>query len=318
MPVISGRDKKMESKRGILTVLAVAAVFVLVCLPCTFAQDDSDRDQPPNRPRMERPGQRGGPGSGNREGGRRGPGGGRQGRGGRPGRPDDWWRRPELTDEQINSVLVELAKRDPNTAKELAELRKTDPNEFRFELRRSAGQEIGKIMIESFREIQHKDFLEWLEKYVPKEAEPLTKLKESDPKLYAQKFDLLWDKYRWIYDLTRRRPELTPVLIEDMQLAERENELVKQIKAEKDDKQKAELMNQLEKVESSKYDLIVRRKQIEYEELLRRLQALQNEVQASLADIEEWKNEKVKADRVEERVKDLTTERGRRFNWRSF
>jgi hypothetical protein len=316
MPVISGRDKKMESKRGILTVLVVAAVFVLVSLPCSIAQDDSDRDQPPDRPRIERPGQRGGPGSGDRDGGRRGPGGDRQGRGGRSGRPDDRWRRPELSDEQIDSILEELTKRDPNTAKELAELRKKDPNEFRSELRISAGQEIGKVMIESWREIQRKDFLEWLEKYVPKEAESLAKLKENEPKLYAQKFELVWEKYRPIYDMARRSPELTPVLIEDMQLTERENELVKKIKAEKDEQQKTELMNQLEKVEFDKYDLIVRRKQIEYEELLRRLQVLQNEVKASLADIDEWRNEKVKAERVEERVNDLTSERGRRFRWR--
>ena len=306
----------MESKRGILTVLAVAAVFVLASVSYSIAQDNSDRNQPPDRPRMmERPDQRGGPGSGDRDGRRRGPSVNRQGRIGRSGRPDDRWRRPELTDEQIDSVLKELQKRDPNAAKELAELRKKDPNEFRSELRKNAWEEISKVIMGGFIVERQNRFLEWLEKYVPKEAESLAKLKESDPKLYAEKFELVWGKYRQIYDMARRSPELTPVLIEDMQLTERENELVKEIKAEKDEQQKTELTDQLEKVESAKYDLIVRRKQIEYEELLRRLQALQNEVKASLADIDEWRSEKVKSERVKERVNDLTNERGRRFIW---
>ena len=307
----------MESKRGILTVLVVAAVVLLASLPCAFAQDSNygNNGRGQQGQRMSRPGDR----PGFQRGSRGGPDGGGRGGSMRAGarfpRPDDRWRRPELTDEQINSILEELAKRDPNAAKELAELRKKDPNEFRNELRNSAWPEISKVIVDGLRVERQNRFLDWLEKYVPKEAESLTKLKESDPKLYAEKFDLVWDKYRPIYDRARRSPELVPVLVEDMQLTERENELIKKIKTEKDDQQKAEMKNQLEKVESDKYDLIVRRKQIEYEELLRRLQALQNEVKASLADIDEWRNEKVKAGRVKERVNELTSERERKFPW---
>ncbi len=309
----------MESKHRILTVLVVAAVVLLASLPCAFAQDNNDENNGRGRQgqRMSRPG--------DRPGFQRGSRGGPDERGGRGGslrggarfpRPEDIRRRPELTDEQIDTVLQELQKRDPNAAKELTEMRKKDPNEFRSELRKNAWPEISKVIVDGLRVERQNRFLVWLEKYVPKEAESLAKLKESDPKLYAQKFELVWDKYRPIYDRTRRSPELVPVLIEDLQLAEREDELVKKIKAEKDEQQKTELMNQLEKVEFDKYDLIVRRKQIEYKELLRRLEALQNVVKASLADIDEWRDEKVKADRVKERVDDLTSERGRGFNWR--
>ena len=140
----------MESKRGILTLLVVAAFVVLVYLPCATAQGNNDENTRVREgQRMSRPG---GERSGFRpdeRGERGGRGGARQGRGGRL-RPDGRRRRPELTDEQIDSVLEELTKRDPNTAKELADMRKKDPNEFRNELRKSAWPEIGRIIMSSW------------------------------------------------------------------------------------------------------------------------------------------------------------------------
>ena len=301
----------MESKRGILTVLVVAAVFVLVCLPCSIAQDDSDRDRPPDRPRMERPGgmSRRGPGTGDRDGGRRGPGS-------RSGRPDDRWRRPELSDEQIDSILEELEKRDPNAAKELAELRKKDPNEFRSELRRTAGQEIGRVIIENWRKIQREEFLEWLEKYVPKEAEELARWKDKEPNLYTQKYELTWRRYDRIYDMTRRNPELAKVLVADLQLQERQRELQNKYRTAEAEEEKNVLEAQLEVVVSDRYDLLVRQKQLEYEQLLRRLEALQNEVKASMKEIETWLDKGFKEKNVKERLEFLTSERrGPRIRW---
>jgi len=231
------------------------------------------------------------------------------------GRPDGRWRRPELTDEQIDRVLEGLKQRDPNTAKELADLRKKDPNEFRTELRRSAGPEIGRVIIDSWRERRREEFLDWLEKNVLKEAEALAQLKDNDPNLYAQKYELTWRKYGRTYDRSRGNPELAQVLVADLQLSEREDELLKKIKAAKAEEEKSEIMAQLEEVVSDKYDLIVRRKQIEYEELLRRLQELQNRVKASIEDIGKWRNQKFKEEKVKERVKDLTEKGEPRFRW---
>jgi len=307
----------MELKRGILTVLLVTAVFIFASLPCTFAQGSNDQNDPRSRQdqRMPRPGQRPGPGSDDRDG-RRGPGGDRQGRGPRPGWPDDRWRRPELSDEQIDSILEELKKRDPNAAKELAELRKKDPNEFRSELRRTAGQEIGRVIIENWRKIQREEFLEWLEKYVPKEAEELAQLKDKEPSLYEQKYELTWRIYDRIYERTRRNPELAKVLVADLQLRERQRELQNKYRSAEDEKEKNEIEAQLQVVVSDRYDLLVRQKQLEYEQLLRRLEALQNEVKASMKEIETWLDKGFKEKNVKERLEFLTSERrGPRIRW---
>ena len=301
----------MESKRGILTLLVVAAFVVLVYLPCATAQDNNDENTRVREgQRMSRPG---GERSGFRPDERGGRGGARQGRGGRL-RPDGRRRRPELTDEQIDSVLEELTKRDPNTAKELADMRKKDPNEFRNELRKSAWPEIGRIIMSSWEARRQSEFLAWLEKYVPKEAEELARLKENEPDLYTQKYELTWRKWGRIYDQTRRNPEFAKVLVADFQLRERQNELLVKYNAAKAEEDKKELMAQLEEVVSDRYDLTVRRKQMEYEQLLRRLEGLQNQVKASIEEIKTWKTDEFKEKTMKERLEELTKKK-REFPW---
>ena len=292
----------MESKRGILTVLLVTAVVILASLPCSLAQDNNDQDgRRREGQRMERPG--GSPGG---RSGERGEQGGRGGSGDRT-RGDSRPRRVEgrkwleLTNEQIDSILEELKKRDPNTAKGLAELRKTDPNEFRSELRRVAGP---KIIMQSWENRQRTEFLDWIEKYVPNEAEVLARLKEKEPELYTQKYRLTLRRWGRIYDRTRRNPEFAKVLVLDVQLSERESELIVKYKAAEGEDDKNELMAQLEEVVSDQYDLTVRRKQMEYEQLLRRLEALQREVKASLEEINEWRTEEFKKESVKKRLED--------------
>jgi len=293
------------------------AVVMLVSLPCSFAQDDSDQNQPPDMPRMgmDRPGgPRQGPGEGDRDG-RGGPG---DRRGGPPRfgvRPDERGRRPELTNEQIDSILEELKKRDPNAAKQLADIRTKEPEKFLTELRQTAGPEIGSVIMRFWSERRREEFLVWLENYVPKEAEELKKLKENDPNLYTQRYDLTWRKYDRIYE-QRRNPELTKVLVADLHLLERQRDLQRKYQAAKTDEDKKELMAQLEDVVSDRYDLTVRRKQMEYEQLLRRLEALQNDVKASLEEIKIWRTDEYKEETVKKRLEELTTERrGRGFPW---
>jgi len=305
----------MESKRGILIVLVVAAVVVFASLPCSIAQDNPDRDPPPDGPGMQRPGgerQEFRPGGRGERGGR---GDDRQGRRRWSGRPDGRWRRPELTDEQIDSVLAELKKRDPNSAKELAVLRKNDPNEFKNQLRINAGPEIGKIIIESWREVQREEFLEWLEKYVPKEAQVLAQLKETEPDLYTHKYELTWRIYGRIYGRTRRNPELASVLVADLQLRERQHELENKYRTADAEEDKRELEAELEVVVSDRYDLIVRQKQMEYEQLLKRLEELQREVKESLKEIETWLDKGYKEETVKERMEFLTSEEKRQAFW---
>jgi hypothetical protein len=310
----------MELNRAIL-VLALASAVILSTLPCSAAEKDksaAEKDKSAaekeksaaeknkediwagDEPRGPRPGPGPGPGLG--------PGLGPGGPGpGEPG-PGRGFRRFELTDEEIDSIMKGLKESDPAKAKELAKLRSKDPEKFRDELREHSREQYGKIIkerIDNWRKKRQEEFLEWLEKSVSKEAQELAKLKERNPDLYAEKFDLVWKKYGRIFEEGRRSPELAEVLLADLELQKRRDELLKKIKTAGNEKEKEKLVAELEEVIGARFDLIVRKKQIAYEQLLKRLEDLQKKVRESRDEIDKWQDEKFKSENVKKHTKDL-------------
>ena len=309
----------MKISRGIILVLVMAAVVTLLAIPCFSAQKDEESVWTENGPRGPRPGPglKSGLKSGERSG--RGPGRGpglesRPGEG--PGRgPGFGPRRFELTEEEIDQIMKGLKESDPAKAKELAKLREKDPERFQAELRRHGGQQLGKIIrerIEAGRLQRRTEFLERLKKNFPKEAEDLTKLEQKDPDLYMRKYELALKKYGRIFEQAKRNPELGEVLVEDLKLQEKRDLLVRKIKAASNDNEKRQLAAQLEEIVGSRFDLIVRRKQIAYEQLLIWLEGLQNRVKESRADLTKSMDPEFKAQNVKERINNLIVSK---FNW---
>ncbi|MHC4396127.1 MAG: hypothetical protein ACYS1A_10785 [Planctomycetota bacterium] len=266
-------------------------------------------------------------------------------------RPRREMRGRELTDEMAERILERLAERDPEKAKELKELREKDPEKFKAELRkimrefreRFGGQRgsrserqgrfgrddtrrggpggprgegrtgRGRSMRERMRE-RETEHLEWLEKNYPEEAKKLAELKEKNPELYRKQLAISMKKYRRIKEAEKENPKLVKVLKEDLELRAKRNRLVRRIRAAKDDNEKKELAKDLEDVIRSRFDLIVQRKQIAYEQLLEKLEKLKKEVKQSEASIEKWKNTKLKNEKVEARLKELVSGNGK-FRW---
>jgi len=300
--MISGRSKEMELRRGIILILIMAVMTTVTILPCYSQEKKAEEDI------WDEAGPRG-PGGGP---GREGPGGG-SGRGG-PGRGGRGPGRYRTSEEEIDHFLKELKGSDPAKAKELTTLREKDPEKFREELRKSVREQFSK-RIESWRNRWRAEFLEWLGKVEPKVARDLTKLKDTDPDLYTKKYDIIREKYRRIFDESKRNPELAEVLMAELELDVRQVVLIKTIKATKSEKEKKKLMSQLEEVVGNKYDLIIRKKIIAYEFLLKRVAELQKELNESREEIAKWKEANIKAQNVKERMKELT-ENSRKFKWR--
>jgi len=311
----------MELNRAIL-ILALAAAIIISALPCSAAETDkstaekdksaAEKDKEDiwagDEPRGPRPGP--GPGPGLGPGGP--PGLGPEGPPG-PGEPGPGrgLRRFELTDEEIDSIMKGLKESDPAKAKELDKLRKKDPEKFRDELREHGREQYGKIIkerIDNWRKKRQEEFLEWLEKSVPKEDQELAKLKERNPDLYAEKFELVWKKYGRIFEEGRRSPELAEVLLTDLELQKRRDELLKKIKTAGNEKEKEKLVAELEEVIGARFDLIVRRKQIAYEQLLKWLEDLQKKVRESRDEIDKWQDEKFKNENVKKHTQELLEE----------
>ncbi len=275
----------MEKSRAIIFIFAMTAVLAVSTQPCVGDQKDDqdifteDEDRGP----------------------RRGPGRGRY----------------ELTDEEVDRILKDLKERSPEKAKELEKLREKDPEKFRDELGRHAREEFRKVIgerIEKLHAERRTKFLEWLAKNVPDEAEDLAKLKVRSPDLYEQKYELVSKKYGRTYNESRRNPELEKVLIEDLRLQKRRDQLLGKIHAAKSQSEKKKLTEELEKVVGNRYDLIVTRKQIAYARLLKWLEELQNRIKESRADIRRAQDAKVKAENTKKRTQELLEEK-KGFNW---
>jgi hypothetical protein len=232
----------------------------------------------------------------------------------------------DLTDEKIEQAMNRLAETDPEKAKELKELREEDSEKFKTELRKILRERLGR----RFREHRERGFgphgkpgmpgmrepthlLEWLEENYPEEAEELAKLQEEEPELYRQKRRLSMRKYGRIAGLSKVNPRLSEVLKEDLELKQRRDALLEKLETVSGD-EREELVAELKEVVSNRFDLIVERKQIEYEQLLKRLEKLKEKVEQSEAEVEKWKDAEFKDENIKARVGELLGQTGK-FDW---
>lgn len=254
------------------------------------------------------------------------------------------FRRFELTDEVIERTMNRLAESDPAKAKELAKLRKKNPEKFKAELRKvmrkwfgqrwreqrdqKAGQKFRPGQAEGGERRGHGaagrrgtgrmmrergEFLEWLKKNYPEDAKELAELEEKSPELFGKRYWLIYKRYRKIYE-AKENPALAEILKEDLELKDKRDKLLAEIRAGVSKDEKAELVKELEKVLGRRFDLIVKRKQIEYENLLKKLKELQERVKESEAQVEKWKEAKFKKTSVKGRVEELVG-KAEKFRW---
>lgn len=160
----------------------------------------------------------------------------------------------------------------------------------------------------------HGVFLKWFKENYPEQAEKLAGLKVRKPGDYDRRLGLSLRKYRRIFEAEKENPRLAKVLKKDLELKGKRVKLLRKIRTAKDDGEKKELTAQLKEVVSSRFDLLVRRKQVEYEQLLRKLEKLKKEVEKRGAEVQKWNDPKTKADNVKMRVDELLSET-RRFRW---
>jgi hypothetical protein len=158
------------------------------------------------------------------------------------------------------------------------------------------------------------EYMKCLKENYPDEAAKLEQLKKDNPEQYMRAMMISGKKYGRICQAIKDDPNLAKVLKEQMALKEKRAELLKQIKATTDKKQKEMLMSELEQVVGQQFDLIVKRKQIAYENLAKKLEELQKEVDHKKAEVEKWKGKDFKSEQVKQRVNELVSET-EKFEW---
>jgi hypothetical protein len=228
-----------------------------------------------------------------------------------------WWYRWLSDDATVDRIMKGIRQRDPARAKELAELRKKDPDRFKAELGTHGAKEIQEISRERFearRQRRQEEFLAWLKANYPKDEQDLAKVKEKDPQLYVRTYERLLDQYGRIFEADSSNPELGAVLKEDLDLKRRRDDLLRRLRHERSDAKKQTLGAELQELVARRYDLIVRRKEIAYEQLQKKLEDLQRQLKESKDEIVKWQDLGLKEENVRRRVEALT-EGQTRFRW---
>ncbi len=260
----------------------------------------------------------------------------------------------ELTEERIERIMKRLAETEPQKAEKLEQLRKEDPEKFKTELRNvmrerfhqgfrgRKEQGFGPPGAPNMPEMRgmpgmqgmpgmggmggmagmpagwggmgrQTECLEWIEKNYPDEAKNLAELKKGKPELYWRKLGLYMRKYGRIAEASKDNPKLAEALKKDLDLRQQQDALLAKIEAASGD-EKQKLITELEGVVSSRFDLIVERKQIEYEQLTKKLEQLKEEIEQNKAQVEKWKDAGFKNENVKARVEELLS-RGGKFEW---
>lgn len=275
----------MEKHLRIILALSIAVVLLSTALPCR-AGENKNKDEQSIFSADEREEERAGRG---------------RGRG-----------RFELTEEEIDRIMVDFKKRNPEKAKELTKLRTKDPEKFKnglWEHARDELEKIGRERWEKWLQERRAAFLEWLEKNVPDDTRELNRLKNTNPDLYNKKYELVRRRYGRIFDESRRNPEWAEVLLEDVKLQNRQDELVAKIKTTNNKQTEQKLTTELEGVVALRYDVILRRRQMAFERLLKRLEDLRNQLRESRKEIQKYQDPKTKEENIKQRVRELLEEK---------
>lgn len=225
-----------------------------------------------------------------------------------------------LDESYVADLLGRIKLDDPNEAQRLENLREENPGLFEVEIRKLAWRyhtppegfepsrprrEIvtpgpadesttlrGRSMGHDRLHDMTAEFISWLEKNDPLAAKELAALKEKDPPAYTRRLSAEMKKYREIIDAEQTNPALAELLKKDLKLKQKRNELLSKLTGTTDEKQKEKLTAQLKEVVGDRIDIETQKKQLEYESLKKKLEQLQQDVNKSRTELENYKNNK--------------------------
>jgi hypothetical protein len=142
---------------------------------------------------------------------------------------------------------------------------------------------------------RHDDLLALIKEHRPELALELAGLRESDPDKYYKEFSAqrrIWGQV--LDDLNRGAKRLAALLIEDIGLVEERDALLREIHCA-DETRRAKLIEELEVVVGKRFDLILKKKKLQYMELRRRLKRLQEQLERKQQELEELTGSKKQA-----------------------
>ena len=253
--------------------------------------------------------------------------------------------RHKMGPEKIEEMLQHIAERNPEKAKELKILRKENPAEFRKAMQqmfakkhdrqkeaksyqgehekrrfdaqagerrssdRSGRSDRGTRGRRSDR-ITHDQILSWLKENYPRKAEKLVRLRKKKPELFGR----MVGKYGRIAEVDKENPQLGNALKRDLELKEKKYKILKKLKNTTDEKERKQLTAELKEVVSYRFNVILRRKKLVYNQMLRKLEELKKEVEKHKTELDRHNNPDFKNKNINARLQELLVQ-SEEFQW---
>lgn len=223
----------------------------------------------------------------------------------------------DLTDPRILRLLEEIRQSDPQKAEQMEKLRHSDPGQFaemiRVEIRNAlkpkaapndtSGSDTEKPS-EWREQLQkrHENFMEWFSREYAADHGELVKVRDADPEKYVQRVMDMMTIYEPIQRAQRYNPPLADVMKQDIELQKQRDALLLQIRKAVAEEQ-PRLLKELETLVGARFDIIVQKKELQYESLRKRLDKLAVQLDQQALELENLK--KNKAQTVEDHIREL-------------
>lgn len=210
--------------------------------------------------------------------------------------------RGQLTKERLDQIIKYTSQGKPEEEKRLRKLHEDDQKKFWDEVRaffernrpQGNGQGPRGGRWREQLERRHDEFLQWLKENYPELEKDLTWLRENNPDEYFRRFLATRKKYESVRAVQKRHPELAAVLKEGIDLADDRDELLREIHCA-GNKRRQKLIEELRDIVSRRFDLIVKKKELQYQDLHGRLQRLQERLAGREQELGELKASKKQA-----------------------
>ncbi len=234
---------------------------------------------------------------------------------------------------RTEQMLSHLRKTDPNTAARLEKLRTENPARFRIELREAmraayardippAGPyrdknnlspNVGKTIKLGVGPSKtapvdkaYEQHLNWMKENYPDEAKQLSGLKERDPNTYKEQLKISFDKYKNVEKASRDNPQLAETLKKELEIDEQIKKTLGDIKSAADESQRQKRTEELRGLVGQKVDLDVQKRQIEHQQMLRRLEKLQKQIKTDEGELKKQQSAEVRSDKINTMLKEMT------------
>lgn len=241
-------------------------------------------------------------------------------------------------EHMMERLLEAIEQQDPDKAKQLRELREKDPDAFMREIserragamrggnggngnsrrqgapdmmpedegmdaQRGRGGNMRSAVKERFTQ-RNDEFIAWLEENYPAVAQQLKEAFETHPETAFMDTMHIAGKYRALFETARRNPELANLMKLDDDLKLRRDELLKSYSSGKI--KRKDVLAELEEVVSARFDIIIQKRRMHFDELKQRLEELQKEIEKQQKDLETLSSERDA--QIKKRVDELTAE----------